>query len=129
MAEIVMGKKGEHEDVLAHSGDDGEWEDAPVEIERRPTGKQVMSARLSQAAALALMDMAAERGVRPSDIVREAVDEYLHTGSRRRAQVQVLMPEKSEYTRVSWSAAPPFHCPDMTNPVETEPPNLVSLLG
>lgn len=66
------------DDVLAHSEDEGEWSAEPVVIERRPSGTQVVSARLPSGLAHVLLAEAARRGLRPSEIVREAVEHYLN---------------------------------------------------
>lgn len=65
------------DEVLAHSEDDGEWEEAPERIESRPSGNQVISARLPTALAEELLAEAARRGVRPSELVRSAVEAWL----------------------------------------------------
>lgn len=65
------------DDVLAHSEDEGEWEDGPAVIESRPRGTQVISARLPVALAQQLLSEAGRRGVKPSDLVREAMEEFL----------------------------------------------------
>lgn len=65
-------------DVLAHSEDDNEWDDQPVRIEARPSGTQVISTRLPTALAEELFAKAEQKGLKPSELVREAVDHYLH---------------------------------------------------
>jgi hypothetical protein len=65
------------DDVLARSEDEGEWEDEPAQIESRPSGSQVISARLPSDLAEGLLSAAASRGVRPSELVREAVEAWL----------------------------------------------------
>ncbi len=78
-----MSREGDPADeVLAHSEDDGEWEDAAEEIESRPSGTQVISARLPTVLAEELLAEAARRGVRPSELVRQAVESILRTGPR-----------------------------------------------
>lgn len=67
--------------VLAHSEDEDEWEDEPEQIESRPSGTQVISARLPTALAEELLAEASRRKVRPSELVRAAVDAYLHNAS------------------------------------------------
>lgn len=64
------------DDVLAHSEDDDEWDDEPVAVEVRPSGKQVLSARLPSDLADKVFDEAARRGVPVSAVVRAAVDHY-----------------------------------------------------
>jgi hypothetical protein len=66
------------DDVLAHSEDEGEWEDEPVAIERRPSGSQVLSARIPRGLADGVFATAARRGMKPSDIVRAAIETYLN---------------------------------------------------
>lgn len=65
------------DEILALSEDDGEWEEEPEQIESRPSGTQVISARLPSALAEDLLAEAARRGVRPSELVREAVEKWL----------------------------------------------------
>ncbi len=65
------------DEVLAHSEDEGEWEEEPEQIESKPSGSQVVSARLASALAEDLLAEAARRGVRPSELVREAVEKWL----------------------------------------------------
>ena len=67
------------DEVLARSEDEGEWEEEPEQIESRPSGTQVISARLPSALAEELLAAAQQRGVRPSEVVREAVEKWLHT--------------------------------------------------
>lgn len=64
------------DDVLAHSADGDEWEDEPVAVDVRPTGKQVLSARLPVELADKVFEEAARRGVPVSEVVRAAVDNY-----------------------------------------------------
>ncbi len=68
------------DDVLAHSEDEGEWEDNPTSIESRPRGTQVVSARLPVALAQQLLTEAGRRGIKPSELVREAMEEFLNRG-------------------------------------------------
>jgi len=76
--ELKMAEKGSTADeVLAHSEDDGEWEEEPAQIESRPSGTQVISARLPSALAEALLAEAQRLRVRPSELVREAVEKWL----------------------------------------------------
>ena len=73
-----MAEKGSGADeVLARSEDEGEWEEEPARIESRPSGTQVISARLPSALAEALLAEAQRRGVRPSEVVREAMETWL----------------------------------------------------
>jgi hypothetical protein len=65
------------DEVLAHSEDEGEWEEEPEQIESRPSGTQVISARLPSVLAEDLLAQAARRGVRLSELVREAVEKWL----------------------------------------------------
>ncbi|HWE89936.1 MAG TPA: hypothetical protein VG317_10790 [Pseudonocardiaceae bacterium] len=65
-------------EVLAHSEDEGEWDDQPEQLEVRPSGTQVISARLPTALAEELLAEVARRGVRPSELVRQSVDRPLH---------------------------------------------------
>ena len=60
--------------------DEGEWGEEPEQIESRPSGMQVISARLPSALAEELLAAAAHRKVRPSQVVREAVEKWLHAG-------------------------------------------------
>jgi hypothetical protein len=69
------------DEILAHSEDEGEWEDAAEQIENRPSGSQVISARLPTILAEELLDEASQRGLRPSEVVRQAVEAYLHARS------------------------------------------------
>lgn len=48
-----------------------------VHIERRPSGNQVISARLPDSLALPLLDEASRLQVSPSEMVRRAVEAYL----------------------------------------------------
>lgn len=63
--------------VMAHSQDPDEWEDEAEEIESRPSGTQVVSARLPSSLAEQLLAVAAARGVKPSELVRDAVQSWL----------------------------------------------------
>ena len=73
-----MTENPEADELLAHSEDDGEWEDEPAQIESRPSGTQVISARLPTALAEELLAEATRRNVKPSDLIRQAVDSFLH---------------------------------------------------
>jgi hypothetical protein len=66
------------DDILEHSEDEGEWEQEPEEIESRPSGSQVISARLPTALAEQVLAEAARRGAKPSEVVREAIEIWLH---------------------------------------------------
>jgi hypothetical protein len=66
------------DDILEHSEDDGEWEQEPEEIESRPSGSQVISARLPTALAEQVLAEAVRRGAKPSEVVREAIEIWLH---------------------------------------------------
>jgi len=65
-------------EVLAHSEDADEWEQEPVVIDTKPSGSQVISARLPTALADELLIEAERRGVKPSELVRDAVQKLLH---------------------------------------------------
>lgn len=54
-----------------------EQEDQPVQIERRPSGMQVISARLPTPLAEQLFTEAERRGVKLSELIREAVAQFL----------------------------------------------------
>jgi len=73
--------------VLAHSEDEGEWEDGPEQIESRPSGTQVISARLPTVLAEHLLAEASNRGIRPSELVRQAVEVYMRSAVGRVASV------------------------------------------
>lgn len=66
--------KEEIEAMLAHSGDEDEWDDAPETIERRPSGMRVVSARLPIDLADRLVERAKAMNVRPSDVIRDALE-------------------------------------------------------
>jgi hypothetical protein len=68
------------DEILAHSEDEGEWEDEPERIESRSSGTQVVSARLPSQLAEALLAAAEHRNIRPSEAVREAVEKWLRCG-------------------------------------------------
>jgi hypothetical protein len=65
------------DDVLEHSEDEGEWEQEPEEIESRPSGSQVISARLPTSLAEQVLAEAARRRAKPSEVVREAIEIWL----------------------------------------------------
>ncbi len=75
MSESFDGVAG---DVLAHSEDAGEWEEERVEIQARPSGTQVISTRLPSHLAERLLAEAARRGVKPSELVRVALERVLN---------------------------------------------------
>lgn len=64
-------------DILEHSEDQEEWEQEPEEIESRPSGSQVISARLPTALAEQVLAEAARREAKPSEVVREAIGIWL----------------------------------------------------
>ena len=66
----------EEDDVLAHSEDEGEWDDEPVEIEVRPSGNQVLSARIPTYLAQYVFDEAERSDLTMSEVVRRAIDAY-----------------------------------------------------
>lgn len=65
------------DEILAHSEDDDEWDDQPDRIESRPSGTQVVSARLPSQLAEELLAAAEHRNIRASEAVREAVEKWL----------------------------------------------------
>jgi len=65
------------DELLEHSEDEGEWEQEPEEIESRPSGSQVISARLPTSLAEQVLAEAAHRGAKPSEVVREAIEMWL----------------------------------------------------
>ncbi len=89
---------GAADEILAHSQDEGEWEDEPEQIAARPSGSQVISARLPTALAEELLSEAGRRGVRPSELVREAVESMLHG---RRGAVAGLVANSGGTLRVA----------------------------
>ena len=70
-------KESAADEVLARSEDEGEWEEEPAQIESRPSGTQVISARLPSALAEDLLAEAQRLRARPSELVREAVEMWL----------------------------------------------------
>ena len=74
-------RKRTADEVLAVSEDEGEWEDEPEQVESRPSGTQVISARLPSALAEELLAEAQRRGSRPSEVVRAAVEMWLRARS------------------------------------------------
>jgi len=99
------------EEVLAHAEDDDEWEEQPTRIESRPTGTQVISARLPTDLAEELLTEAARRGLRPSELVREAVERMLQSEAGLAALTTFNDGRVRVLTRVS--------------PARTENPNLI----
>jgi hypothetical protein len=97
------------EEALAHADDADEWEEQPTNIESRPSGTQVISARLPTALAEELLAEAARRNLKLSDLVREAVERMLH------AEAGLAVVTTSNNVRV---LTPVF-------PFRTENPNLV----
>jgi len=107
------------DEVLAHSEDDGEWEEAPEAIERRPRGTQVVSARLPVELAQELLAEAARRGSKPSELVREAVEQYFRKGG-----IESVTAYAGQRIRLFQQ----FASYETENPVVTDPPpNLVAL--
>lgn len=66
------------DDVLAHSTDDGEWDEAPTSLEARPTGSQVLTVSLSDELAERLFAETARTGRTLSEVVAVAVEAYVH---------------------------------------------------
>lgn len=64
------------DDVLAHSEDEDEWDDEPVAIEVRPSGNQVLSARIPAALANRVFFEAERRQLKVSEVVRAAIEQY-----------------------------------------------------
>src|SRR5262245_54569990 len=62
--------EGAPEEALARAEGEGEWEERPTRIESRPTGTQVVSARLPTVLAEELLAEAARRDLKLSDLVR-----------------------------------------------------------
>lgn len=97
------------DDVLAHSEDEGEWDDEPVAVERRPTGSQVLSVRVPDDIAALVFAEAERRGVRLSDVVRGALIDYV--GPRHWEVITIQVSERVRFRDVSWHGT--------TNPVVT----------
>lgn len=70
-------KRSAADEVLARSMDEDEWDEEPAEIEARPSGTQVISARLPTALAEELLARGQQMNARPSELVREAVEMWL----------------------------------------------------
>jgi len=117
--------EGAAAEILAHSQDEGEWEDEPEQIESRPSGNQVISARLPTALAEELLSEAGRRGVRPSELVREAVETFMHhqpgsvadmnANSAGTLRVAVLSDYRTENLNL------------VVEPPEIEPPEIVAV--
>jgi hypothetical protein len=105
------------DEVLAHSEDEGEWEDEPVVVERRASGSAVVSARMPRDLANRVFAEAARRGVKPSEVIRDAVERYF---------VPAVYVSVNVYgSRVRFADANPY---GMLNPVVTsDDPNLHTL--
>jgi hypothetical protein len=69
------------DEVMEHGEDEGEWDDAREQIESRPTGTQVISTRLPSDLAEALLAEAERRQMRPSELVRHAIEAYMRPQS------------------------------------------------
>lgn len=72
-----MTKEEVAQDVLDHSENADEWSDESVRIDSRPSGSQVVSVRLHTELAQRLFEEAALLEVRPSELVRVAVERLL----------------------------------------------------
>lgn len=68
---------GAADEVLRHSEDEGEWDEQAEQIEVRPSGTQVISARLPAGLAEQLLAEARRRGVKASELVRQAVEAFM----------------------------------------------------
>jgi hypothetical protein len=90
------------DDVLAHSEDEGEWEDEPTRIESRPSGSQVISARLPSDLAEGLLTAAASRGIRPSELVREAVEAWLRPAAGSAVDIRAYAGNNMRLVMPSW---------------------------
>jgi predicted DNA-binding protein len=107
------------DDVLDHSEDDGEWDEEPEVIERRPRGTQVVSARLPVDLAQQVLAEASRRGAKPSELVREAIEHYF-----RRDRTGSVTAYAGQRVRL-WQQ---FASYETENPAVTDPaPNLVAL--
>ena len=100
----------EADDVLAHSEDEDEWDDEPVEIEVRPSGSQVISVRVPDDLAHLLFAEVDRRHARLSDVVRAALDQYFRPATW--GVIRVMPGE-----RVRFGVLGPFN--DTTNPTVT----------
>lgn len=97
------------DDVLAHSEDEGEWDDQPVAAAVRPSGNQVLSARIPVALAEQVFDEAARRGVSMSEVVRAAIEEFFTP-----KVVHILTAQPGERVRIFLT-----YTYDTANPVVT----------
>jgi hypothetical protein len=97
------------DDVLAHSEDEGEWDDQPVAAAVRPSGSQVLSARIPAALADQVFEEAARRGVSMSEVVRAAIEDYFTP-----RLVHVLTAQPGERVRIFIA-----YTYDTANPVVT----------
>lgn len=70
------------DEVLAHSEDADEWEETAEPIEVRPSGSQVISARLPDDVAQRFLEEAARRGLKPSQLARAAIEMLLDVEPR-----------------------------------------------
>ncbi len=86
MTDREMSDREVADDVLAHSADEGEWDETPVAIETRANGTQVISARLPSDLAHRVVEEAATLGIPVSDFVRMALERHLQS----RAVVAVM---------------------------------------
>jgi hypothetical protein len=89
------------DDVLAHSEDEGEWDDEPVAVERRPSGSQVLSVRVPDDVAALVLAEAERRGVRLSEVVRGALVAYVTPWAGWKV-VTVHVSERVRFRDVSW---------------------------
>jgi len=119
--ELTMADRSVADDVLAHSEDEGEWEDGPALIESRPRGTQVISARLPVALAQQLLDEAGRRGVKPSDLVREAMEGFLSQDALPES-VTGFPGHRLHFSRLSMPYA-------TENPVVTDPPDFSNFVA
>lgn len=109
------------DEVLIHSEDEGEWSDEAEPIESRPTGTQVISARLPTALAEELLAEATRRGFRPSELVRQAIEALLraeaagmadisaYTGTNMRVVTPVREQRTENFNLVVQVATDPEH--------------------
>lgn len=67
----------EEDEVLGHREDEDEWGE-PVEIEVRPSGKLVLSARIPTELGHLVFAEARRRDTTLSEVVRDALDQYFH---------------------------------------------------
>lgn len=117
-----MSKKEQQpaDEILAHSTDDGEWDDEAETIEARPSGTQVISARIPTPLAEQFFAEAARRRMKVSDLVREALDLLLSPRGVGRASVNATA---SILVRVDASTKGYRTAnPNLVVDIETEPP-------